>query len=103
MLPEPETPSMTPRILAELFIAGRSVRRSELVEMVRELLAVIDSRPSPQRATHPAAAPTNVKPPVKISRGAGGSIFLGPEANRFYTPSEAMALSAAIARAAAKP
>ncbi len=117
---------MEPLALARLFIAGRSVKRGVLIRMVRELLALIDN-PTPLvlepsryietppedsfritcgRPTVPLGIPNvegyDSRPPILVQPGISGSVFLGPEANRYFTRSEAIALAGAIARTAAK-
>jgi len=106
-----------PVALARLFVSGRSLKRGATIQLVRDLLALIESptpiwREPPRPETTcvaridnhiPLGVPNvggyDLKSPIAVKRGLAGSVFLGPEANRYYTPAEAIALAGAIARA----
>ncbi len=108
--------SRDPVTLATEFVQGQNLKRSVLVEMVGDLLQLIDElqhvQPSAKvictsatTSDAPCGVPMlegyDAKPPIKVQNGAAGSVYLGPESNRYYTRSEAVALAGAIARAAA--
>lgn len=87
-------------LLARLFVAGRNVKRSELVDMVRELLTLIEQPVDmpPARMIDELPPLKETRSPITVQTGPAGSVFLGPEANRYYTRSEAIALCGAISK-----
>ena len=96
--------------LARLFVSGGSLKRADTIRLVRDLLALLD-KPVFVRDSAPAWSvilpevpdqdEDDTRPsPIKVHIGLAGSVFLGPESNRYYTRSEAVALAGAIARAA---
>lgn len=101
-----------PVAMARLYVTGRAMKRADSMYMVKGLLAALDARPvsvpMPTPTTEPVvivkAPPVEVKvvtkPPIKVHVTDTKSVFLGPEANRHYTKSEALALAEAIANAA---
>jgi hypothetical protein len=115
MSQEPEAIPTDPVALARLFVRGHSIKRGETIQLVRDLLALLDA---PGRLDMPAAiwkeetvvsdhlqvvAETpEVRPPIEVRAGTAGSVYLGPDANRYFTQNEALALAGAISRAAAK-
>lgn len=121
MMSEPEDLPTDPVALARLFVVGRSLKRGDMIQMVRGLLALLDlpapslDVPKPPDAFQmlcdarndgaiPAGVPNvtgyDAKPPIAVQAGVSGSVFLGPEANRYFTRTEAIALAGAIARTA---
>lgn len=129
MMNEPDDPFDVPTdpiALARLFVAGRTLKRGVTIQLVRDLLALVDApkdmppaievAPSAWRVRDVCEAPTGPKaipvgipdlqgydarPPVEVVATASGAVFLGPEANRYFTRTDAIALAGAIARAAA--
>jgi hypothetical protein len=103
--------SMDPLEVARDFVIGKNFKKSILVDMVAALLNMVDldtagaCEPRDRTDTPiPVGIPNiggyDARPPIKVGAGLAGAVYLGPEANRFYTRSEALALAGAIARTA---
>jgi len=84
--------------LAHEFIGGRNLKRSTLVEILQHLLDRVGGTKDVPHGV-PDVQGYDAKPPIAVTQGVAGSVYLGPESNRYYTPREAVALAGAIARA----
>lgn len=91
-----------PITLARQFVTGRTLKRGATIQLVRDLLALLDAQgeSTAWAAGIPNVAGYDAKPPIALHATAAGAVFLGRDANRYFTRTEAIALAGAIARAA---
>ena len=86
--------------LARAFVAGRSLKKGDTIQLVKDLLARAEGV-APVLLGIPAASGYDGRSPVVVTRGPSGSTFMGPSASRWYTRAETRALAGELARAAA--
>jgi hypothetical protein len=87
-------------LFAAEVIGGRPHSKKEATEFFRDLVAWDETRANEFEVAAHVAGGSGIKCPVPVRREGNNSIFLGSEANRFYTLAEARALAAEIVRVA---
>lgn len=92
--------------LAQEFVAGKILKRGEIVTMVKGLLGELAEAliPTPNIMSYssavlpPCRGPGPISPtsPVPVTLTKEGAVHIGKEAERVYTRMEALALAAKI-------